>query len=204
MRPARPLIFDIRYPTDLGLLNEAREASESIVDALYEQVRESIPIKPRTYRKQARKAYLTVAKQRKPKQTVRRKGIRKQLNYLGRNLRHIDALLGAGASLVPLSRRLYRLLLVISEVYRQQLAMYETKSRRIDDRIVSLTQPHIRPIVRGKAGVPVEFGAKLSVSCVQGVVFLDRLSWNNFNESTHLQGSTSSANQRKLKLVFID
>jgi transposase, IS5 family len=178
---------DIRYPTDLGLLNEAREASESIVDALYEQVRESIPVKPRTYRKQARKAYLTVAKQRKPKQTVRRKGIRKQLNYLGRNLRHIDALLGAGASLVPLSRRLYRLLLVISEVYRQQLAMYETKTRRIDDRIVSLTQPHVRPIVRGKAGVPVEFGAKLSVSCVQGVVFLDRLSWDNFNESTHLQ-----------------
>lgn len=92
-----------------------------------------------------------------------------------------------GASLALLSRRLYRLLLVIREVYRQQLAMYETKTRRIDDRIVSLTQPHVRPMVRGKAGVPVEFGAKLSVSCLQGAVFLDRLSWDNFNESTHLQ-----------------
>jgi transposase, IS5 family len=178
---------DIRYPTDLGLLNEAREASEAILDVLYEQVRELFPVKPRTHRNLARKAYLTVAKQRKPKSKVIRKGIRKQLNYLGRNLRHIDGLMAAGASLLPLSQRLYRLLLVSCEVYRQQLVMYKAKTRRIDDRIVSLSQPHVRPIVRGKAGVPVEFGAKLSVSCVQGVVFLDRLSWDNFNESTHLQ-----------------
>ena len=34
----------------------------------------------------------------------------------------------------------------------------------VDYRIVSLNQPHIRPIVRGKAGKAVEFGAKLSAS----------------------------------------
>ncbi len=56
------------------------------------------------------------------------------------------------------------MLLVVTEVYRQQLWMYENESNRIDDRIVSITQPHIRPIVRGKAGKSVEFGAKLSVS----------------------------------------
>ena len=61
--------------------------------------------------------------------------------------------------------------------------MYENESNRIDDRIVSITQPHIRPIVRGKAGKPVEFGAKLSVSCFENYVFLDHLSWDNFNES---------------------
>ena len=53
--------------------------------------------------------------------------------------------------------------------------------------IVSLTQPHIRPIVRGKAGTPVEFGAKLSVSYHNGYVFVDRLSWDNFNESGDLK-----------------
>ncbi len=79
------------------------------------------------------------------------------------------------------------MLLVITEVVRQQRVMYETKTQRIDDRIVSITQPHVRPIVRVKAGVPVEFGAKLSLSCINGCVFLDRLSWDNFNESTHLQ-----------------
>ena len=79
------------------------------------------------------------------------------------------------------------MLLVITEVYRQQLWMYENESKRIDDRIVSITQPHIRPIVRGKAGKPVEFGAKLSVSCFDNYVFLDHLSWDNFNESGDLK-----------------
>ena len=49
------------------------------------------------------------------------------------------------------------MLLVVTEVYRQQLWMYQNESNRIDDRIVSITQPHIRPIVRVKAGKPVEF-----------------------------------------------
>lgn len=178
---------DIRYPTDLSLLNEARENSENILDALYAQISDPFKTKPRTYRKLARKAFLSVSKTRRPNRKLKRKGIRQQLNYLGRNLRHIDALIAAGASLAHLSRRQYRMLLVITEVVRQQRVMYETKTQRIDDRIVSITQPHVRPIVRGKAGVPVEFGAKLSVSCINGCVFLDRLSWDNFNESTHLQ-----------------
>ena len=79
------------------------------------------------------------------------------------------------------------MLLVVATVYQQQLSMYENKQQRVDDRIVSLTQPHIRPIVRGKAGAPVEFGAKLSVSYHNGYVFIDRLSWDNFNESGDLK-----------------
>ena len=63
--------------------------------------------------------------------------------------------------------------------------MYENKTNRIEDRIVSIEQPHIRPIVRGKAGSAVEFGAKIAASCVEGYVFLDYLSWDNFNESNH-------------------
>lgn len=187
---------DLRYPTDLGLLNEARENSEQLIDVLYGQVRSQFASKPRTYRKLARKAFLSVSKKRRASRQLKRKGVRKQLGYLGRNLRHIDALIAAGASLTSLSRRQYRRLLVISEVYRQQQVMYETKTRRIDDRIVSITQPYVRVIVRGKAGVPVEFGAKLSVSCVQGCVFLDVLSWNNFNESTHLQAQVEAFRTR--------
>ncbi len=89
--------------------------------------------------------------------------------------------------LQSLSKYYYRMLLVATEVYRQQLWMYENKKNSIDDRIVSLTQPHIRPIVRGKAGKSVEFGAKLSASCRNGYVFLDRISWDNFNESVGLK-----------------
>lgn len=57
----------------------------------------------------------------------------------------------------------------------------------IEDRIVSLSQPHIRPIVRGKARKPVDFGAKLSASGFEGYVFLDRMSCDNFNESGDLK-----------------
>ena len=78
-------------------------------------------------------------------------------------------------------------MLVVTEVYRQQLWMYENEAKRIDDRIVSITQPHVRPIVRGKAGKPVEFGAKLSVSCFDDYVFLDHARWDNFNESGDLK-----------------
>ena len=79
------------------------------------------------------------------------------------------------------------MLLVITEVYRQQLWMYKNESNRIDDRIVSISQPHIRPIIRVKVGKTVEFGAKLSVSCFDNYVFLDHLSWDNFNESGDLK-----------------
>jgi transposase, IS5 family len=53
--------------------------------------------------------------------------------------------------------------------------MWSNHQTRIDHRIVSLTQPHVRPIVRGKSGNPTEFGAKLSVSCVEGYVLLEKM-----------------------------
>lgn len=177
---------DIRYPTDLSLLNEAREHSERLIDELYQQVTGNVAKKPRTYRNGARRAYLVIAKRRKKGKKLIRKGIRQQLNYLRRNLGHIDALMSAGASLAALNRGEYRTLLVIHEVFRQQQQMYQQQTCRINDRIVSIAQPHVRPIIRGKAGTPVEFGAKLAISCVDGYVFVERVSWDNFNESEDL------------------
>lgn len=65
--------------------------------------------------------------------------------------------------------------------------MYQENKRSIESRIVSIGQPYIRPIVRGKMRVPVEFGAKISISYVGGYVFLDEISWENFNESKYLE-----------------
>jgi hypothetical protein len=59
-----------------------------------------------------------------------------------------------------LNKKQYKTRLVLTEVDRQQLWLFENKKQSIEDRIVSLSQPHIRPIVRGKAGKKVEFGAK--------------------------------------------
>lgn len=80
-----------------------------------------------------------------------------------------------GANLENLNKRQNNLLLVVKKIYEQQLEMWSNKTQRVDQRIVSLTQPHIRPIVRGKAGKPTEFGAKLSVSCVDNYIFLSKL-----------------------------
>ncbi|BAY31066.1 transposase [Nostoc carneum NIES-2107] len=148
--------------------------------------------KPRTYRNIARKDYLEVAKKRRVFQKDRRIAIKKQLQYIKRNFSHIDQLIIAGASLEPLSKRQYKTLLVVGEIYRQQLWLYENKKQSIDDRIVSLSQPHIRPIVRGKAGKAVEFGAKLSASYFEGYVFLDHISWDNFNESGDLKAQVEA------------
>ncbi|BDA71246.1 hypothetical protein CAL7716_070000 [Calothrix sp. PCC 7716] len=178
---------DISYPTDLELLNQARKQTERIIDLLYEQIKGTLEQKPRTYREKARKDYLEVAKKRRVSQKDRRKAIKKQLQYIKRNLSHIDNLIQLGASLEKLTNRQYKLLLVVAEIYRQQLWLYENQKQSIDDRIVSLTQPHIRPIVRGKAGKAVEFGAKLSASYFDGYVFLDHISWDNFNESGDLK-----------------
>jgi hypothetical protein len=171
----------------LGILNQARQEIEKILDSLYKSCQTKGTKKPRTYRKKARKDYLKVAKKRRPTRQERTDAIAKQLQYIKRNLSHIEKLINEGAELTSLTPRKYKMLLVVTEVYRQQLWMYENEFNRIDDRIVSVSQPHIRPIVRGKAGKPVEFGAKISVSCFENYVFLDHLSWDNFNESGDFQ-----------------
>jgi len=85
-----------------------------------------------------------------------------------------------------LNKRQHRNLLVIKELFRQQLFMYENRMHKMADRIVSISQPHIRPIVRGKAKSNVEFGAKVSVSLIDGFSFVDRISWDSYNESGDL------------------
>jgi hypothetical protein len=75
---------------------------------------------------------------------------------------------------------------VIQTLNGQQRKMYNEKSNRCDDRIVSIRQPHVRPIVRGKQGKKVEFGSKLGLSLANGFVKAEILSWDAYNESTDL------------------
>ena len=188
---------DIRYPTDVSLLNEAREQTEELIDELHAPLLGKQP-RPRTYRVKARRAFVAFVRRKKPKRNAVRRATRQQLGCLQRNLQFIDRLLETpGALRLPqLSRRRYKNLLVCREVLRQQLQMYETKTHRVDDRIVSLSQPHVRPIKRGKAGRDTEFGAKLSLSVIGGFSFVDRLSWDNYNESLDLVGQIEAFRRR--------
>jgi hypothetical protein len=188
---------DIRYPTDVSLLNEAREKTDSIIDALHEPLVGTMP-RPRTYRVKARRAFLAFTKRKKPGRRKVRQAKRQQLGFLRRNFQALDRLLERPRALplARLSRRQYKNLLVCRELYRQQLEMYESNSQRIDDRIVSIAQPHVRPIKRGKAGRDTEFGAKLSLSVVDRFSFVDRLSWNSYNESLDLVGQIETFHRR--------
>lgn len=176
---------DIRYPTDVSLLNEAREKTEVIIDVLHAPLVGEEP-RPRTYRLKARRRFVAFTKHKRPGSKKVRRAKREQLCFLRRNFKAIDRLLKNPETLTLLSRRQYKNLLVCREVYRQQLEMFDNHSNRVADRIVSLSQPHVRPIVRGKAGKPTEFGAKLSLSVVQGFSFVDSLSWDSYHEGKEL------------------
>jgi len=172
----------IKFPTDLGLLNDSREKSEELLDKLCKSL--SIR-KPRTYRIKARKEWINLSKN---KNKVIRKGISQQLSYLKRNLQSVDKILiNNPLALNELTKAEYKYLLVIDELYRQQLEMFRANKHSIEHRIVSIHQPHIRPIVRGKAGKKVEFGAKINVSLQEGFARIDQLSFEAFNEGTFLK-----------------
>ena len=97
---------------------------------------------------------------------------------------------------IPLKKNQYKYLLVIQHLYQQQKAMYDTKTHSVEDRIASIHQPHVRPIVRGKAKSKVEFGSKINITLVDGITFLDDFSWDAFNEGTRLQNSVEKYKER--------
>lgn len=172
---------NIRYPQDVSLLNEARENAEKLLDVLHDS---SDGKKPRTYRKRARKDYLKYARCRKHTAKMTRKAIGKQLGYLRRDLSAIAHKLSLGKALT--ARQLERLN-TIRTIYEQQKYMYDHRTHSVPDRIVSVSQPFVRPIVRGKAGKPVEFGAKLDISVVDGWTRLEYCSFDAYNEAGNLK-----------------
>lgn len=178
---------DIAYPTDLNLLNDAREKLEELIDHIY--TKELHKVKPRNYRQVARKKYLQTAQKKNKSAKVIRKANRCQLNYVKRDIDIVNDLLDAyqiNNLKFPLNPSQQKYLFVVQTLYDQQKQMFETNTHTIDHRIVSIHQPHVRPIVRGKAQAKVEFGSKIHVSIIDGISFLDELSWDAFNEGTHM------------------
>ncbi len=75
--------------------------------------------------------------------------------------------------------------------------MYDNYTHSVANRIVSLSQPYIRPIVRGKEKAPVEFGAKLDISIDEaGAIRLEKLSFEAYNESEVLQDAVERYKER--------
>ncbi len=174
----------IRFPADASLLNEAKLNAESIIDTLHREGLTDGRLKPRTYRKEAKNRYNSFSKSRKKSKKSVRKTIRQQLGYLKRDLKIIDEIAVAHPDYLDhLSKWEKDRLPVIRILYAQQQEMFDTNTRRVDDRIVSLSQPWIRPIKRGKQNAETEFGAKVEMSDVNGFLRIEHLSWDAFTRA---------------------
>jgi hypothetical protein len=175
---------DIHYPTDIALLNRCREIQEEAIDLVWEHTARQGHKTPYNRRK-ARKSYLKVAKAKRHKKNAVRNAIGEQLRYVEEGAERLQELLKESPD-VSLPSWLLQRLAVIPQIFAQQKEMYENRINKCEDRIVSLHQPHVRPIVRGKIPNPTEFGQKLHLSVVDGYTFLERSSWDNFNEGCDL------------------
>ena len=171
---------NIRYPQDTSLLNEARENLEKMVDEMHEPGKAP---KPRTYRIKARRDYLKIAKKRNKSAKEIRKAIGKQLRYIRRDIHIVEEMQSSGKELCEWQKKRLE---TIKTLYEQQLYMHGNRTHKVEDRIVSLSQPWVRPIVRGKAKAKCEFGAKLDISVVNGFTRLEYSSFDAYNEAENL------------------
>ena len=171
----------IRYPQDTSLLDEARRKLESMIDFFCTEYGLE---KPRTYRKVAHKDYLAFAKSKRPSKEKIRDAIKAQLQYVRRDLGYVDDFMHQGYA--PARKQIDNII-TIHLLYEQQKYMFDNRTHKVENRIVSISQPYVRPIVRGKAKTPTEFGAKLHLSIDEtGFGRIEYLSFDAFNEGPML------------------
>ena len=137
-------------------------------------------------------------KQRRPGPKKMRRGIKELLLYLQRNLATVETLLNERSNpAIQLSSKKLKQYWVIQHIYSQQAEVCRTKSHRCDYRIVSIHQSHVRTIIRGKLNKSVEFGAMISVCLTpQGIVNVDQLRWDAFNEGGDLETQVEAYQRR--------
>ena len=161
------------------MLNEAREKLEDMIFWFHKAYGVALP---RRDCKAARKQYLSFAKSKKHSAKQIRKALKKQLSYVRRNIGYLEGFMSSG---LALRQEDIPTILTIFKLYEQQKYMYDNRVHKVENRIVSISQPWIRPIVRGKVKAPVEFGAKLDLSIdADGYARIENISFDAYNEST--------------------
>lgn len=176
---------EMRYPTDQKLLWECVEKTYGLMC----EVSAKLGIRrPRTKFLDVEKANLAYRKQRKHTKSQTRKITRRLLDLLGKILREIRRIEREHPDAKLFTGKERRMLNDVTKAYRQQRKHFQSGDTResIPNRIVSVSKPYVRPIVRGKESRNVEFGAKCNNIQVDGLSFIEKLSFNAFNEGTRL------------------
>lgn len=179
----------LRYPTNVKLLWEC-------VDWLYKQMKllcgkQKLRL-PRTKYIKWKKRYVSYSKMRRKTKKKRKVLTRSLLKLLEKLSGLMDVLEnGSEESYTP---NYHRRRATTKKVFQQQ-DPYFHEDKKPKDRIVSLDRPYIRPIVRGKEIKPVEFGAKVNKLQIDGISFIEHISFDAFHEGNRLKDTVFRAQQ---------
>ena len=176
---------EVRYLTDSNLLEDGSRLIDRLLDKFCARHKTK---KPQTRRVEARQAFISLTKKKRKGKKLIDKTKLVQIRCLQADFQTFLDFLGSQSSklLSCFSHHDYKCLRAAFKMYKQQKMMFEQNVRRCADRIISIYQPHLRPLVRGKAKAKVEFGAKVGASIVNGYTYVDHLSWDAYNESSDL------------------
>lgn len=176
----------VRYPTDVKLLWE----SVVKLHSLLEQKRKGLKLRrSRSNYMKHKKEYLNYQKKRK-KSRRKDKRLRKQLlKFMFRLMECIKSL--QNKYQYKYSGKEQKLLKTLQTIYDQQHELLYGDRDKVTGRIISVNKPYLRPIVRGKEIKPVEFGAKVHKVQVDGISFIEHISYEAFNEGTRLKQSVA-------------
>ncbi len=168
----------IKYPNDIGLLNDVREWVVGWLKEISRRTGEKI----RTYRRKARRVYLSFAKKKQKTKEMIERTKKQMLQFVHRNIAQLE---GRIEEIEYLARQEVKERLKTARIiYEQQYRMYTQKVNRVEERIVSWWREYVRPIKRGKGGgKEVEFGPKVSLSHVDGFTFVDEFRHENYSEA---------------------
>ena len=178
---------DIRYPNDVSLLDECRETLERFIDALWEESKKK-GRRTSYNRHNAHKKHINFIKKKKKSKAAIKAALSAQLGFVEKAInRTVELILCCGVD--ALTDREWDCFDTICHIYLQQKWMFDNGTNRCEGKVMSLSQPFVRAILRNKAKAKYEYGQKLALSKAGGFVFVEHQSWENFNECNTLQQS---------------
>ena len=191
----------LRFPTDQKLLWEATHWSYNQLKLLCKYGKQPMP---RTKYLKWQQRYWNYSRKRRKSKKERVAITRGLLMLLKKLLEELATVTQQLHAQMP--AKYYKQYTTIEKVWEQQNYKFTT-GKNPEDRIVSLSKSYVRPIVRGKETKAVEFGAKVNKVQINGISFIEHLSFEAFNEGTHFKSSVhlaQSLTHTKVKIIGAD
>lgn len=190
---------NIAYPTDVSLLEKVRRKAIKYLDSAKQFSNKRF----RTYKRTAKKIFVQYQKIRHHTTKSRRRVQKKLIQFSKRNLAQLkevvdDITASSDSCISKVKERLLQeaqaFIHTASAIIDQQKHIY--RGLKVKERMVSIHKPHIRPIVRGKYPIEVEFGSKVLLNLKNDFLFLEDLMFNNVSDVHLLDSSIQGYKER--------